>query len=587
MKIQTGVNILRAKDIEKSISKKIILANTSSKKIDKKVLKKAVAASSDPEYNNDNNFFNYNTDIRYRNYLDFSPLHNIEYRNVLFMFSENKEIKKAVRILANELVATESDEHKYPVYPELNLTEIDDDKQNVGKAIVDYLSDVFYPKLWQYYNFKKEGLLNTIKDFLITGKLAYEIVYDSLKNPKEIVGIIPIDPGSLQKISQDGCIYYVQRSNYDNKERVLSENQVILCEWNKYDYGYVSYVDGLRMSFNIMRSMQTSKILWFATKSQVRMHIKMAYGDVSREEAKQKLSEARNNYTNKFQFSDDGQVLFNNLPNNSGYREFYTAETAASGHPEIEEITGNGPDLTETESLQYWERLFWNDTEIPYDRIDPNSSDSWGFLDVEALKKTEIIFSKFVESIRMMLEDIFLKPIIIQLTLKQVDIGIDLELLDSIKICWQSYNQYEKMADLAVLQKKVEVANNIKDFGIVTNAADKEIPMFSVSWLARNILDFDEDKMSLIEQERIREYDRLGYNSDGTPKEEMVEASMGITPSMMNREDTEDEEYNEPIEDMYSDLDTDVNEEQNPNEIENPDELESPKQIRDKENDSY
>ena len=195
-------------------------------------------------------------------------------------------------------------------------------------------------------------------------------------------------------------------------------------------------------------------------------------------------------------------------------------------------MNSNGPDLTETESLSYWERLYWNDTEIPYDRIDPSSSDSWGFLDVEALKKTEIVFSKFVSSIRDMLEDLFMKPIIIQLTLKEVEIGIDLSLLDSIEIKWISYNQYEKMADLSVLEKKVGIASSIKDFGMLTNAAGNEIPMFPTSWLMRNSLEYDEETMKLIEEERAREFDKLGYEPDGKPKKEFVDAQMGSMGDM-------------------------------------------------------
>lgn len=526
MKFTTGLQILSGKNIEKDISKKILLANTSSRIMDPKALNKAVGVSNDPLYSKAANRQIWNPDIRYRNQFAFSPLTQINYRNDLLIFAENKEIKKAVKIMANEVVVTHSgDTNKYPLFPNINLTTVDIDKQNVAQAILDYLNDVFYPKLYQMLNFKKTGLVDMIKDFLITGKVAYEIIYDNLKSPKDIIGIQPIDPGCLQKFKEGENVYYVQRDSVafgsqGGGERILSENQVILLEWNKYDYGYISYVDGLRMSFNTMRSMETSKILWFATKSQVRMHVKLALGNLSRDIAEQKLSEYRNDATNTFTFAEDGSVRFNNIPNNHGYTEYVTAETENSGHPEIEEINSNGPDLTEVDSLQYWERLFWNDTGIPYDRIDPDAGDSWGFTDVESLRKTEITFAKDIQNIRDMLEDVILKPLIIQLTLKEVEIGIDLSLLDSIKIEWVSYNQYEKMADLEILNKKIDIANNLTDFGTTTNAAGNEINMFPIEWISRNILDLTEDQLKQIEEARIREFTRLGYNADGTPKPE-------------------------------------------------------------------
>ena len=223
---------------------------------------------------------------------------------------------------------------------------VPEDKQETAKAIQKYLDEVFYPKLYQMYNLKKDGLSDLVKEYLITGKKAYEIVYDSLKNPKDIIGMIPIDPSTLQKFKKDDLVWYVQKPLMDNnqKDRILHENQVVLIEWNKYDYGYVSYVDTLRRPFNVMRSMQTAKILWFAVKSQVRMHIKLALGDIARTDAIQKLSEARNNYTNQYAFSDEtGQVMFNNSPLSTGYREFFTAET-------IPAETSNENQTEETES---------------------------------------------------------------------------------------------------------------------------------------------------------------------------------------------------------------------------------------------
>jgi len=512
MKLTNGINILGARNIEKTISKKILLANTSDK-IDKKAQKNAVGSASDPIYFTNGNTLLFNPDIRYRNTFAFSPLTNINYRNDLLLFAENNEIKKAVNILANETVIIDAETNKYPVFPKINFTLVPPDKQEIAKAIDEYLNQVFFPQLYQFYQLKEDGLIDTVKEFIITGKLAFELIYDNLKNPKDIIGVIPIDPSSIQKFKEGDYVYFVQKSLTDNngKQRILNENQIILLEWNKFDYGYISYVDKLRMSFNIMRSMQTSKILWFAAKSQVRMHIKLAMGDVARTEAVQKLTESKNQYINHFTFGDDGVVKFNNQPNNSGYREFFTAETVASGSPEIEEINSNGPDLTEVDSLQYWEKLFWKDTDIPYDRIDPNSSDSWGFTDVSSLRKIEVNFAKFINMIRKLLNQMFMKPIIIQLTLKEIEIGIDLSLLDSIKMQWLAFNEYDKLAEIEVMQKKIELATSIAEFGEledVNGVARKAVP---IGWIVKNYLDFTKEQLDSMEEERKIQNKMLGF----------------------------------------------------------------------------
>lgn len=554
MKFSAGINLLSSRNVKKDVSKKILLANTNEKMISNKTLSKAVGAASDPAYfTNDNETNVFNPDIRYRNTFAYSPLTGINYRNDLLVFAENNEIKKAIGIMANETVVIDSNASKYPVYPTINITQIDEDKKQVAQAIQEYLDKVFYPKLFQFYNFKDDGLIETIEEYYTTGKLGFEIIYDNLKSPKDIVGIIPIDPSTLQKFKKDDFIFYVQKPTFDaGKERILHENQVILIEFNKFDFGYVSYADKLRRSFNIMRSMMTSKVLWFAAKSQVRMHIKLAMGDVGRPEAIQKLTESKNQYINKFVFTDEGTVLFNGKPNNSGYREFFTAETAASGTPEMEEINTNGPDLTEVDSLQFWEKNYWKDTEIPYDRIDPNSSDTWGFTDVNSLRKIEINFGKLINKNRKLLNQMFLKPIIIQLTLKEVEIGIDLNLLDSIRMEWIAFNEYDKMAELEILAKKIEIATNLAAFGELEDANGTTRKAIPLSFIIKNYIDFTPEQLEAIEFERKQENIMLGFPAEGInpeseeeeePIEELPEEEEIIEDDAESIKDFDDENF--------------------------------------------
>ena len=541
MKLTTGIAMLATRNVEKNVSKKILYANTADKLANNKsVLNKAEAVPNDPIYFQNSSNTVFNPDIRFNNTYGYSPLTNINYRNDLLVFAENQEIKKAVNIVSNECVTTQLKTNKYPVFPVINMTLIPEDKKNVAEKIQTYLDEVFYPKLWQFCDLKKNGLLEKIREYLVCGKLAFEILYDNLKNPKNIIGVIPIDPASLMKYKKDGLVYYVQRPIIDGtRERVLHENQVILIEWNPYDYGYVSYVDQLKRPFNIMRSMQTSKILWFAVKSQVRLHIKFNMGDVSRSEALNKLSTAKEKFANSFAFDDTtGQVKFNGRPNSIGYREFYTAETAASGSPEIEEVNTQGPDLTEVDSLQYWEKYYWKFTDIPYDRIDPNASDTWGFIDVTNLRKIELNFSKMIETIRDAMSEMFLKLITIQLTLQEIEIGIDLSLLDSIQINWVAFNEYDKLGELELLNKKIEICTNLAQFGEMEDANGTTRKAIPITWIMKNYLDFTPEQIESMEIARREENLSLeGSEEEPASDESGEDLNFGDEESVLSDEE--------------------------------------------------
>lgn len=526
MKLSTGLSMLGTRNVEKDISKKILMANTFDKLANnRKITSKAISTPSDPLYFQNSNNIVFNPDIRYQNTYGYAPLTHITYRNDLLVFSENNEIKKACEIISNETVVKNLKSIKYPVYPTINMTLVPKDKKEVAAAMQKYLDEVFYPKLWQFSDMKNDGLWETVNEFLKTGKLAYEIIYDSIENPTEILGLVPIDPSTLQKFKKDGLVWYVQKPIVDTgRERILSDNQVILIEYNKYDYGYISYVDKLRRPFNIMRSMMTSKILWFASKSQVRMHINLNLGDVSRTEATTRLSQLSEELTNSMIFNDvNGQVLFNGSPNNVGYKEFFTGTTPGNDAPSIEEVNTNGPNLEEIDSLMYWEKYFWKNTDIPFDRIDPNASDTWGFLDVTNIRKIELNFSKMIEFNRNLLSEIFLKPIIIQFTLQEVNIGADLSLLDLIKMEWVAFNEYEKLGELELMNKKIELCTNMINFGQTENAAGQQINRIPLEWIIKNYLDFTQEQLESMEEERKKEYERLGFNPDGSPKEELEE----------------------------------------------------------------
>lgn len=513
---------LKNRDVSKNLSKKILLTNTGERNMNKKG--DAVASPIDPIFFKNSNQSNFNPDIRYRYQFGASQISKIDSRNNLLLFSENTEVKKAIKIMRNEMVVTNLKSNKYPVFPTINITTISEEKQETAIAMQNYLDEIFYPDLYRMLGFKKNGLKEKVDEYLQTGKLAWEIVYDNLKNPKDITKIIPIDPSTLQKFVQDDEVWYVQQSFTDMGERVLHENQVILIEHNKYEFGYISYADQLRRPFNIMRSMFTSKQLWFAVKSQVRMHIKLAMGDIPRADALQKLSNLKSEFSNTFNFNDQsGQVMFNNEADTIGYHEYYTAETNGSGTPEIEEVGTQGPDLSEVDSLDFWEKFFWKSTGIPMDRIDANSSETWSFSDVTAVKKTEINFAKDIEDYREIFEEVFRKPILIQLTLKEAEIGLDLSLIDSILIEWAAFNNYEKLAELEVVNKQIEVATALSEFGKLEDADGNSRAAIPLTWIIHNYLSFTPEQLESMEVAREQESVMLGFKNKLKDVEEMPE----------------------------------------------------------------
>ncbi len=549
MKIANNIQQNLNNNIEKMLSKKILLASTSAKQGEKL----GFAEPSNPLFfKNTQNRYTFNPDIRYRTNMGYSPIESISLRNMLLMLAENNEIQKALNAIANEMIVTNLKSNKYPVYPFINKSLVPEEKHQIVDAMDKYINEIFYPFLWQILNLKNNGLKKIVKEYYTTGKLAFEIVYDNIKRPKEIVNIVPIDPSELSKFKENGHIYYVRQPLSGGKQVVLHENQVILIEDNEYDYGYISYVHRLQRPFNVMRSMQNAKINWFAVKSQVRMHIKFNLGDVSRKQAKQLIAEGKDEYINDFHFNDaDGTFFFNGDPSVPSYLEYFTAETQNSGSPEFEEINTQGPDLTEVDSLQYWEKYFWKHTEIPFDRIDPSSSETWNFVDASSVRKTELSFSKFILDNKIALNELWLKPLIIQLTLKEVEIGVDLSLIDAIQMQWVSFNEYDKLAELEVIDKKISLAQNLSTFGEAEDSEGNTVKMFPFEWIVDNYFDYTEEQKRAMRESFQRQQKLLGFNSDGEENDDNEEDIDDIDDDMV------DLDGDDNIDDVDNDVNTD------------------------------
>ena len=78
------------------------------------------SATSDPIYfSNSTKTTVYNPDIRYRNNYGYSPITDINARNALLIFSENNEIKKAIKINA-------VNKHEWEIF-ETNLNQINNE----------------------------------------------------------------------------------------------------------------------------------------------------------------------------------------------------------------------------------------------------------------------------------------------------------------------------------------------------------------------------------------------------------------------------------------------------------------------------
>jgi hypothetical protein len=94
---------------------------------------------------------------------------------------------------------------------------------------------------------------------------------------------------------------------------------------------------------------------------------------------------------------------------------------------------------------------------------------------------------------------------ILALNLSIPDIKNDKRILDAISLRWNSYNQFEEMANIEIMSKRVEFIGTMKDSLTVTNEEGEEEPYLCPKFLIIRYLKMSEADLELNEKYKMEE----------------------------------------------------------------------------------
>ena len=504
---------LRLKKVNATLGKTLKAIGSYGQIYNKQILKHKTAESDDPrletnEYALLNSYVN-SIDIRYSKYnkLAYNLFNELRKRNYLIELSLQPEVEDILDTLVDEVIV-KNPEKKYVFKPIFDAMDIIDLKDGVEEQINDAIT-AWFPKLYRMLGLGDQGAKKLVKNFLIWGKIAFEIIYDSLENPTKIIGIIPIDAITLTEAWENGQRFYIQEPKFgiSCQQRVLHDSQVIFIQWDE-DYGRISYVERLLRYFNIYRIMERSKILWFITHSQARTHFTIPTAGKGRAKSAQTLASAMNRYSDHIEFDDEtGTLMVNGESTWTASKEFWTAETD-SGKPQIEDVSAEGIDLSETGSISFYEGRLYKISKIPINRFDPSSSEAWN-IDPTSQRREEIKFSNFVNGIRSKISPVVIKPLQIHLCLKFPELIQDDEILSSIVLEYEHNNVFDEMADMEIMDKKVDFISKLQESLVVTDAAGREHKYFPRNYLVQKYLKLSDEEIKTIQKMKKKEDEEL------------------------------------------------------------------------------
>ena len=464
---------------------------------------------------------------------------------ILRKMAMQPELEDILDMMANESIVYD-DEESYICEPFLDSALIQDLNEKSAEEIRTSMNTQFY-KLYLLLDWKKRAW-DIFKRFLIEGVLAYQIVYDDVENPHTIVNIVDVDPNTLTRSIEDGVVYWIQFKDVIGRERKLLDAEIIYIKYE--DSGVAprqSYLERLIRPFNLYRIVEQAQVIWTVTQSSFKTMFTIPVGGMNRAKGAQTLAAAMNRYKEDINFNvETGELQVNGRVNMPFNKEYWLPQNEA-GRPEIETLVDNGPQLNDSDQIKYFEYKLYKMSKIPATRFDKDAQSTWFGSDPTQALRDEINFSRFVNRIRNNFSEIMLKPLRISVALAMPDIKNDKRILDAMSLHFNSYNLFEEMMNLEIMQKRIDFIGTFKDSLTETDAEGNETPFFSLKFLVMQYLKMSDADLELNEKYKLEA--ELAKKSGEKKKDEEDDE---------DKEGKEDEEDNGSESDESDDIDSEM-----------------------------
>lgn len=432
-------------------------------------------------------------------------------RTALRKLAVQPELEDILDTMSNESIVYDGD-LTYFAEPFIEQQEINMLKKDVQEKIVDTMN-TYFRKFYKMLNWKYNAW-DDFKRFLIEGILSWEIVYDSLEKPTQIIGLVPLDPATLTRKFDNNKWYWIQYKGIQGRERKLLDSQIIYIEFqDTKSINRLSYLERLIRPFNIYRIIEQAQIIWTVTNSSFKTKFTIPVKGMNRTNGMQTLNSAMNRYKEDIKFlTDSGELTVNGQVNLPFNKEYWFPENDA-GSPNIETIGGDGPDLNDNDQLKYFKNQLYKISKIPLNRFDQESGETWFGSDPTSVARTEIDFARYVTRLRNTFSQIMIKPLQLQLALAIPELQENKGILEAVSLQYKSYNLFEEMMELELMQKRIESIQNMKESLTDYDVEGNEVRYFSSEFLVKKYLKLSDQDLDLnhkLKQQEIEELNLAG-----------------------------------------------------------------------------
>ena len=393
-------------------------------------------------------------------------------RRILREYSIKDEIRDMISAVADECIVYNDDRDFCSPRAISN-----DYSQEIKDKYQEY-----FEKIYNKYGFSDSiTAWNMIKDFLIDGYVAVEIVYDDKK--KNIIAFNRLRPESLVPAYEPNVGHlWIQFPEDPQLRRIFLDSQIVFISYStQNDYSETSYIEGLIKPYNQLKILEQTRIMFNVINATIYQKFTIPIKGLSRQRAEEQIGQLIHDYSEEVEWDETLGTLSLNGAKHLPYNKQVWFPDGDAGTPNMELMSPQGHDLNEESMLKWFHQALKRASKIPLTRFEGEGGGGNLISDAAEMTRDEIKFHNFISRIRANFKELIVKPLKLQMLIEFPELKEDEIALNQMDIIFYTNQIFEEWKKINNLSKKAEA------LGTLTAVMNGEKPYFHIEWLMDNV----------------------------------------------------------------------------------------------------
>ena len=319
---------------------------------------------------------------------------------------------------------------------------------------------------------------NMMRDFLVDGYLAVEIIYDDKK--KNIIAFNRLRPETLVPAYEPQVGHlWIQYPEDPQLRRIFLDSQIVFVSYStQNDYSETSYVEGLIKPYNQLKILEQTRIMFNVLNAQVYQKFTVPIKGMSRQRAEEQIGQLIHDYSEEIEWDDTLGTLSINGQKHLHYNKQIWFPEGDAGTPNMELVKQDGHDLNDETMLSWFYKALKRASKIPIQRFESDNGGGNLFGDATEMTRDEIKFHNFIMRLRANFKEIIVKPIKLQMLVEFPELKDDQFFNNQVDVNFYSNQIFEEWKKINNLSKRADVVSTL-----LSVMKTEERPYFHIEWI--------------------------------------------------------------------------------------------------------